>query len=189
MNRSLFRLLTAVLPLLVVIALAGPTAAAVRCGEERWAVKTLSDPHAAEVDFSPRDTTVERLRRFNNPGVGSDDPRTAPVEFRTYRVRARLKLATKEDDRDIHLVIGAPSAPGKEMIVEFPMVRCQGAASSIKKGAMRRARADLLNACGDIGSRASNSFTVLLASRASASGTSTTARPASRLTRSSSTRS
>jgi hypothetical protein len=129
-----------------------PASAAVRCGSERWGVKTLSDPRADEVDFSPRDTTVARLRRLSNPGVGSDDPRTAPVEFRTYRVRARLKLAKKEEDRDIHLVIGAPSAPRKTMIVEFPMVRCQGAASSIKKGAMRRARHRLLTACGDIGS-------------------------------------
>jgi hypothetical protein len=129
-----------------------PAGAAVECGSERWDVKTLSDKHADEVDFSPRHSSVRRLRKIDNPGVGSDDPRTGPIEFRTYRVRARLIEAKKEEDRDFHLVISIPDKHSKTMIVEFPMVRCEGAAKSIKKDEMERARHKLVDECGDIGS-------------------------------------
>ena len=37
------------------------------------------------------------------------------------------------------------------MILEFPSVRCNGAATSIKKAAMRRARRRFVAACGPIG--------------------------------------
>ncbi|MDQ3877624.1 MAG: hypothetical protein M3290_04645, partial [Actinomycetota bacterium] len=41
-----------------------PAQAAAKCGEERWAVKTLSDSHAGDVDFSPRRTTIDHLRHL-----------------------------------------------------------------------------------------------------------------------------
>jgi hypothetical protein len=117
---------------------------------ERWAVKTLSDRHADEVNFHPRDTSVRHLRKINNPGVGSDDPRTVPVEFTTYRVKAKLKLAANEDDSDYHLVIAQPGHPHQRMIVEFPDPSC--VQRRLKRGTIRDAREAFENACGPIGS-------------------------------------
>ena len=50
-----------------------------RCGEERWAVKTLSDKREHLVNFKPKDTTVNALRKKPSPGVGSDTPRIKGV--------------------------------------------------------------------------------------------------------------
>jgi DNA-binding response OmpR family regulator len=36
---------------------------ATQCGEARWAVKTLSDKRERLVNFKPKDTTVNRLRK------------------------------------------------------------------------------------------------------------------------------
>jgi len=80
--------------------------------------------------------------------LSTDTPRIEPVEFTTYRVRAKLVGAVVEDDHDIHLVIRAPTSRRKTMIVEFPSVRCNGAKDSKKRAAMKRARAALTNACG-----------------------------------------
>lgn len=102
-------------------ATAGPPAqpAAVSCGVERWAVKTLSDPNAARVNFRARHTTVTALRRLHPP-PRLPNTRIAPVEFRTYRVTALLVEAKPEKDRDIHLVIADPSHRTRTMIVELP---------------------------------------------------------------------
>jgi hypothetical protein len=124
--------------------------AAVSCGVERWAVKTLSDRGASKVDFHARRRSVRFLRRLDRPTVGSDDPRIRPVEFRTYRIKVSLKEAVKEDDRDIHVVVTEPRHPRVHMIVELPDVHCKGAARSIKKAAMRRARRRFVVACGKV---------------------------------------
>jgi hypothetical protein len=131
---------------------------ATTCGEERWAVKTLSDPREKLVNFKPKNTSVGRLGKKPAPHVGSSTPRIKGVETTTWRVKARLVEMKLEDDRDIHLVIAVPSAPAKTMIVEFPDTTCNGAASSPKKGAMGRARSSIIAACGQ---PSSNHFTDL----------------------------
>jgi hypothetical protein len=95
---------------------------------------------------------------LRSPGVGSSTPRIPGVETTTYRVTAELVKMKREDDRDIHLVIAEPGKRSKTMIVEFPDVRCSGARRSVKRNAMRKARAALVNACGTPGS---SSFTTL----------------------------
>jgi hypothetical protein len=126
-----------------------PTAhAAATCGVERWAVKTLSDPRVGEVNFTPHDTSVGRLRNKPDPHTKSSTPRLDGVETTTYRVKARLRKFKREDDKDIHLVISVPSAPSKTMIVEFPDTTCPGASSSPKKSSMANARSSLTSACG-----------------------------------------
>jgi len=75
-------------------------------------------------------------------------PRIDGVETTTYRVRARLIEFKFEDDRDIHLVVGVPSAPKKTMIVEFPDPTCPGAKDSPKKARMASARSALIASCG-----------------------------------------
>jgi hypothetical protein len=131
--------------------------AALTCGEERWAVKTLSDRAARQVDYHARHRTIDFLRHLPRPDVGTDTPRQRPYEFRSYTVRAHLRAFVKEDDRDIHLIVSRPHHRHHKMIAELPNVHCQGAASSIKRHAMRRARRHLVATCG----RPSTSFQTL----------------------------
>jgi hypothetical protein len=131
--------------------------AALTCGVERWAVKTLSDAAAADVNYRARHVTVEHLRRLPRPNIGTSSPRQRPYEFRSYRIHVRLRGAALEDDRDFHLIVSQPHHRRRTMILELPNVHCKGAASSIKKAAMRRARRRFVAACGPIGT----SFTTL----------------------------
>jgi hypothetical protein len=129
----------------------GPTQAAsgaTQCGEERWAVKTLSDKRERLVHFKPKVTSVTLLRKKHSPGVGQDTPRIKGVETTTWRIRVSLIEMKLEEDHDIHLVVSTPGRPAKTMITEFPDTTCNGAASSPKKAAMARARANLVAACG-----------------------------------------
>jgi hypothetical protein len=128
----------------------GPRAA-MTCGVERWAVKTLSDRAASQVNYTPRHVGVQHLRLLPKPDVGPSSPRLRPYEFRSYRVHVRLKAAALEDDHDFHLVVAQPHHPKRTMILELPNVHCKGAASSIKKRAMRHARRRFVAACGSIG--------------------------------------
>jgi len=133
-----------------------PAASAATCGVERWDVKTLSDPKVGDVNFTPHDTSVGRLRNKDAPKVGKHTPRIDGVETTTYRVRARLLEFKFEDDRDVHLVVGVPSAPAKTMIVEFPDPTCPGAKDSSKKARMASARSALIKSCGKPPSASSN---------------------------------
>src|SRR3954451_16868585 len=126
----------------------GARATTSKCGEERWPVKTLSDPKVGDVDFTPHATSVGRLRNKPDPHTKPSTPRLDGVETTTYQVKARLIEFKREDDKDIHLVIGVPSSPSKTMIVEFPDTTCNGASSSPKKAQMASARSALTNACG-----------------------------------------
>jgi hypothetical protein len=134
--------------------LAPPTPAyAVTCGVWRWPVKTLSDSAARQVDFSPRHTTVRHLRSLATPStLGETTPRIPPVEFTTWKVRAKLVTAVMEDDQDYHVVIRVPSSRRKTMIIEFPDSHCNGARISRKRAAMVRARNQFENLCGAVGS-------------------------------------
>ena len=121
---------------------------AATCGDERWPVKTLSDPREKLVNYKPHDSSIGRLRKKPHPHVGPNTKRIEGVETTNYRVAARLVEMKLEDDRDIHLVVSVPSAPAKTMIVEFPDTTCNGASSSPKKGKMASARSALIAACG-----------------------------------------
>lgn len=114
------------------------------CGVEAWAVKTLSDGAALEVDLRPQATTVEALRLLRAPGnVGTRMPGAA---MRTWRVRVRLLWQKLEGDSDIHLVMGDPKT-GRTMIAELPSPDCVGAAAAVA-AQMASAREALARACG-----------------------------------------
>lgn len=100
------------------------------CGRERWPVKTMSDPQAAQVDLTPVDTTVPDLTSLRAPNTLPEDGRVVPTEFTTYRLTARLVKAKIEADQDIHLVIADPKNSRDTMIVELPNPACAGAATS-----------------------------------------------------------
>jgi hypothetical protein len=126
-----------------------PTAAAgFRCGNSRWAVKTLSDADSARLAARPKRTTIRRLRALRRPRVRRDTPRIRGIETRKYTVRARLVQVRRAGDSEIELVIAQPGSRKRTMAVKFPDVRCEGAIASTHKSEMRAARAALNRACG-----------------------------------------
>ena len=137
-------------PMAAVVLSAGANGAhrAATCGEERWAVKTLSDKREHLVNFKPKDTTVSALRKKSSPGVGSDTPRIKGVETTNWRIKVGLVEMKLEDDHDIHLVVSAPGKPSKTIITEFPDTTCNGASRSPKKASMAKARSKLIARCG-----------------------------------------
>jgi hypothetical protein len=117
-------------------------------GQERWEIKTLSDPAAGQVKLDPNEikkVSVKSLRLKKKPPGSSEKERIAPVETTVYEVNAALVEARwiwdpspgtalkKKGDRDIHLVIAAPSDHSLTMIVEFPDPACVDAAPAVKK--------------------------------------------------------
>jgi hypothetical protein len=126
------------------------------CGFWRWSQKTLSDSAAARVDYHPLSRKITYLRRLSPPSDvftwGPYKSRTYGVERHTYRIKAKLVGATRESDSDIHLVVAAPAAPSKTMIIEFPDTACSGAVRSAHRSAMKTARSRFLADCGSIGS-------------------------------------
>jgi hypothetical protein len=138
------RFIVAVASAAVVLASA-PSALA--CGIERWPEKTLQDRRASRVDFTPRPTSVDALRR---KPVRRDPHgfRKAPVETTVYRVRARLIGVLGEDDGDVHLVIASRANRHRTMIVEMPAADCIARASPTARRKMRAARRSFERACG-----------------------------------------
>lgn len=121
-------------------------------GLKSWAVKTLSDPAAHEVNMTPHVTTVAALREKPRPAGWNIGVRVQGVGTTVFRVTADLVGAQYMHDHDFHLVIADPKTHGT-MIVEFPSTRCWGAATSFARPQMARARAAFLAACGPIGNR------------------------------------
>src|SRR5204863_8793036 len=111
------------------------------CGFERWPVKTLSDPQARELDYTPHPATVRYLGSLP-ARPGGQDSRGA-LETRTFTVQARLVGVKREEDSDYHLVI---AAGGASIIAEMPLVGCTAGAQH--RYAMSAARATLERAVG-----------------------------------------
>jgi hypothetical protein len=116
--------------------------AGLSCGEERWAVKTLSDPDAARVNVTQIiPTSISALNALPPHCRSLPERRTFPEEFRSYEVIGRVTLVRLEDDRDYHVAVVDPSAPAETMIVESVDPRCDGAVSSPHLALLTRARA------------------------------------------------
>ena len=90
------------------------------CGEEQWAVKTLTDNDAAKVNFSPIVKTVGDLVAVKAPNGNSETSRLNATEETTFQVRARLVGYKHETDRDFHIVIADLVNPSQTMVVEIP---------------------------------------------------------------------
>ena len=126
-----------------------PSATGVQCGVERWPIKTLSDPDAAQVNFTPVQSTVAELRGLAPPPSLPHSSRIAPTELTVFTVTAQLVEMKLEEDRDIHMVIAEPSDPTATMITEFPDAdQCSGAVASAHAQEMRTARTALIAAFG-----------------------------------------
>ncbi len=116
-----------------------------KCGEERWDVKTLSDPAAGQVNFTPKAATVQQLYSMAAPTNGEA---RNPSEDQTYVVHAKLvgykiefdPTNTQDPgDHDFHIVIQDLNGP-QTMVVEIPDPQCDGVCSSLKKAAIAQAR-------------------------------------------------
>jgi hypothetical protein len=95
---------------------------AYKCGTERWAVKTMTDPHAKEVTLAAVPSTVKALCAGPLPPEGVD--RREPQEFTTYELKGTIVVAKLEADKDLHLVLQDPDDPKVTMIVESASPDC-----------------------------------------------------------------
>lgn len=116
-----------------------------RCGAERWAVKTLTDPGASQVNLTPTATTVEELAALPVPdGFSGHAPRLAP-ESQTFTVSAILvEFKEETSDSDIHMVL--LGASGQTMIGEIPAPECAPGSRVISQ--ITRARAQFTDIFG-----------------------------------------
>jgi|GEM_PF-3863978 len=123
----------------------GGGACGVYCAKERWAVKTLSDGAAHDVDMTPRTTTVSQLVAQAAPTVGSNE-RVPPLETQVYTVQATLLGYRQETDHDFHIVIADQSNAADTMIVEIPDPACTGVCSSLARDQITAARSTFATA-------------------------------------------
>jgi hypothetical protein len=106
-----------------------------RCGVERWAVKTLTDPAAKTVNLVAKLATVAGMNALPAPTLPEDNSTRLPSERQSYRVTATLVKYKLESDQDIHIIL---ADGGKTMIAEMPNVSCDYGARA--RYAMLRAR-------------------------------------------------
>ena len=122
-----------------------PTIAGLSCGEERWAVKTLSDPDVSRVNFvQVVPTTIRAMNALPAHCSSLPDTRTFAEEFQVFELTGRVVFVRLEDDRDYHVAVADPTSPSDTMIVESPDPQCEGVVSSPRLSLMRSARESLL---------------------------------------------
>jgi hypothetical protein len=102
----------------------------VRCGVERWAVKTLSDFERDRVGLTPVDATVEELVALARPPQRPDGGRVPPVEVTVYRVRGFFGLWSVQKDGDIHVVLSGLVNQRVSIVTEIPHPDCSGVCAS-----------------------------------------------------------
>lgn len=109
-----------------------PYTCGVRCGTERWRIKTIFDNDAKRINFQPWHMSVSEMVSLRAPEILSDE--RSGAEKQVYSVEAVLlgwKQETVEHgDRDFHLVLADPNDLTRTMIAEVPSGECQGACSS-----------------------------------------------------------
>jgi len=138
---------------LVAIALSGtavfgqaPTCG-MRCGQERWAIKTLTDSDAETVGNAVlQNTTVTALIGEAAPAKLTNT--RAPLEKQRFHLTAliigwKIEAATAAEnfgkkasestsvpDHDFHIVIADPNNTNNQMIMEVPDPQCEAVCSS-----------------------------------------------------------
>jgi hypothetical protein len=110
---------------------AAPVPQTLACGDERWAVKTLSDAAATSVRLTVAQvTTIRELNELPSHCSGLPTSRAFAEEFVLYEVVGRITLVRLEDDHDYHVAIADPSDGSYTMVTEVADVACEGAISS-----------------------------------------------------------
>src|SRR3954451_14437573 len=93
-----------------------------QCGNDRWPVKTTTDPDASLVSRQVVPTTIAYLRSIPAPRPLPQANRVAPVEETIYSVTATLIAFKADDDSDYHLVLA--DEEGRTIIAEIPSPAC-----------------------------------------------------------------
>ena len=120
-----------------------------QCGSWRWNVKTLSDPDASRVNFSPVARTIAQLHSLHPPTtLTTSTPRIAPTETHGFRVRAQLREYALEADHDVHVVIADPASFDMTMVAEIVDPACPGARDSPRLDALRAVRQKFISLYG-----------------------------------------
>lgn len=123
----------------------------VKCGVERWQVKTLTDTTVKLVKFTPvKKKTITWLRNREEPAESdkTDEARLLGIETMNFKVRGVIVGHVKEDDKDYHVVIAEENDPSKTIIIEFPSVECKSVCSSKYLVKIKKARADYIAKVG-----------------------------------------
>jgi len=122
--------------------------ACVKCGEERWDVKTLSDPAANQVNFDPKPATVKQLYSMKAPTTGearhASEQQTYVVQAKLVGYKIEFDAEKNTGDHDFHIVIQDLHGT-QTMVVEIPDSQCAGACTSLKKDAIESARTAFQN--------------------------------------------
>src|SRR5437879_5474266 len=81
-----------------------PPACGVKCGSDRWTLKTLTDLDVQNVDFaSIQKQTVAQLTALPKPNKRPKQNRVPPTELQTLEVEANLtEFGAEKNDRDFH---------------------------------------------------------------------------------------
>lgn len=138
--------------LLVVLTASGVSTLAqatcgMKCGQERWAIKTLTDSDADSVgNASPQNTTLTALIGETAPAKLTDT--RVPLEKQRFHLTAliigwKIEAATAAEnfgknatasssvpDHDFHIVIADPNNTNNQMIMEVPDPQCEAVCSS-----------------------------------------------------------
>jgi hypothetical protein len=115
------------------------------CGGDRPAVRTLSDPAAADVRPAATKTSLSVLASLRRPATFAR--RGSGAEKTRYLVRARLVSAALGSGGELVPVVGA----GEHRIAaHFPAAACTGGASRELRSAMQNARTAVERACGAV---------------------------------------
>jgi hypothetical protein len=126
-----------------------PSACGVKCGSDRWTLKTLSDVDVQNVDLiNIQKRTVSQLIALSKPNKRPKLNRVSPTELQTFEVAANLTEFGTEKDRDFHIVIADLGDSSKTMIVEIPDSACQGACASKHFKDLLDARKAFIVHCG-----------------------------------------
>jgi hypothetical protein len=140
-------LLTIVLLSVSAISQTSISACGMKCGQERWAIKTLTDSEAAAVgSAAPENTTVTDLLGKTGPAKLTNT--RAPLEKERFHLTALIigwkieattsdeivgkttAMSTSVPDHDFHIVIADPNNTKNQMIMEVPDPDCQAVCSS-----------------------------------------------------------
>lgn len=121
---------------------ATPGPVGLSCGTERWFVKTLADVDAAKVNTNAATSlSIRDLNAFASHCSGLPDGRTFAEEFRVFEVTGRITYIAHEDDRDYHIALEDPDAPGFTVVTELADTVCAGAVISPHYTTLRTAEA------------------------------------------------
>ena len=136
MPGAVIRSLAVVLLTVMVMSSFPNPAAALRCGVERWSVKTAADPDVSRIDLTKTTTTaITAMLQLSEPSSRPDNARVDPTETTIFSITARLarykwENSDKSGDSDYHLVIEDEN--GESMVAEIPNPVCVAANSPLR---------------------------------------------------------